>query len=71
MNCNYCSLRLVAEKKATRCRRELCAFWEPGGTVLSGGCVIERLGVDIRRRDLAQYLLELRERLEDTKGAIR
>ena len=62
--CNVCSLRLVAEKKVERCPQERCAFWEPGGAVIPGACMIERLGVDLRRRDLAAYLLELREGLE-------
>jgi hypothetical protein len=68
---SFCSLRLVTERKEELCPRELCAFWEPGGAVLPGGCMIERLGVDVRRRDLAAYLLELRERLAEVKGAFR
>jgi hypothetical protein len=65
INRDYCSLRLVAEKKVEPCPRELCAFWEPGGAVVPGACVIERLGIDARRRDVASFLLELRERLEE------
>jgi hypothetical protein len=71
MNGTYCTLRLAAEKEAGLCPRDLCAFWEPGGAVLAGRCMIDRLGIDIRRRDLAAYLLELRERLEEMKGAQR
>ena len=67
MNCTVCSLRLVAEKKVERCPRELCVFWEPGGAVLAGACVIERLGLDVRRRGVAPFLLELRERLEEVR----
>jgi hypothetical protein len=67
MNGNYCNLRLAAEKKVELCPRDLCAFWEPGGAVLAGGCLIERRGIDVRRLDLAAYLLELRERLEEVR----
>jgi hypothetical protein len=49
------------------CTGERCAFWEPGGAVAAGGCLIERLGVDVRRSDLAAYLLETRERLEQIR----
>lgn len=49
------------------CPQERCAFWESGGAVLEGGCVIERLGVDVRRPDVASYLLDARERLEQAR----
>jgi len=64
MECNYCTLRLVAEKKVERCEQESCAFWESGGAVVRGACLIERLGIDVRRADLAAYLLDVRERLD-------
>jgi hypothetical protein len=59
-----CTLRLAADGQAEPCPRERCAFWEPGGAVIGGNCLIERLGVDLRWADLAAYLLETRERLE-------
>jgi hypothetical protein len=59
-----CKLRLVAQGQAEPCPRELCVFWEPGGAVMPGRCVIDRLGIDFRRADLAAYLLEARDRLE-------
>jgi hypothetical protein len=59
-----CSLRLAAEGRAEACPRETCAYWEPGGAVVEGNCLIERLGVDLRERALAAYLLETRERLD-------
>jgi len=59
-----CMLRLVAQDRSEVCPRERCAFWEPGGAVLEGTCLVERLGVDLRAPDLAAYLLEVRERLE-------
>ena len=46
------------------CTLERCAFWEPGGAVVQGGCVIDRLALDVRRPDVAAYLLEVRERLD-------
>jgi hypothetical protein len=62
-----CTLRLVAHGHAEQCPRERCAFWEPGGAVVGGACLIERLGVDVRRPDLAAYLLETQERLEQAR----
>ena len=62
-----CTLRLVAEGRVEPCPHELCAFWEPGGAVVAGACVIDRLCVDVRRPDLAAYLLEARERLEQAR----
>ena len=59
-----CSLRLAAQRHAELCPRERCAFWEPGGAIVDGACLIERLGVDLAACDLAAYLLETRERLE-------
>jgi hypothetical protein len=59
-----CTLRLVARGQTEVCPRERCAFWEPGGAVLEGNCLVERLGVDRGAPDLASYLLETRERLE-------
>ncbi len=62
-----CTLRLVAQDRTEPCTRERCAFWEPGGAVVEGDCLVKRLGVDVRRPDLAAYLLEARERLEDAR----
>ncbi len=62
-----CTLHLVAQGEPEPCPRERCAFWEPGGAVVEGTCLIERLGVDVGRPDLATYLLETRERLEQAR----
>jgi hypothetical protein len=59
-----CKLRLVAQGQVEPCPRELCVFWEPGGAVVPGACVIDRLAIDVGRADLAAYLLEAREQLE-------
>jgi hypothetical protein len=37
--------------------------------VIGGNCLIERLGVDLGSTGLAAYLLETRERLEQTNLA--
>ena len=63
-----CTLRLSAEARTELCPRERCSFWEAGGAVVEGECVIERLGVDVRRPDLAAYLLEVRERLDGARN---
>src|SRR5256885_17033992 len=63
-----CTLRLVARGETEVCPRERCAFWEPGGAVVEGNCLVERLGVDVGTPDLARYLLETRERLEQARA---
>ncbi len=63
-----CSLRLAAQGVNESCSRQRCSFWEPGGAVAEGGCVIDRLGVDVGRTDLAEYLLDVRDRLEQAKN---
>jgi len=62
-----CMLRFAGQGLVEACTRERCAFWEPGGAVVEGGCVIERLDVDVRRPDLAAYLLETHARLEQAR----
>jgi hypothetical protein len=62
-----CTLRFAAEGQDEPCPRERCAFWEPGGAVVDGSCLIERLGVDLGAPDLAEYLLETRGRLEQVR----
>ena len=63
----HCTLRLAAEGRLEPCPRERCAFWEPGGAVVPGACLLERLAVDLRRPDVAGYLLEARQRLEQAR----
>ena len=62
-----CTLRPPAGHRTEVCPRERCAFWEPGGAVVEGNCLIERLGVDIGTPGLASYLLETRERVEQAR----
>jgi hypothetical protein len=61
-----CTLHLT-EGTIEPCTGDRCAFWEHGGAVAAGGCLIERLGVELRRSDLAAYLLETRQRLEQAR----
>ena len=56
-----CTLRL-AMGVIEACPGERCAFWEPGGAVVEGGCLIERQGVDVRQADLAEYEIRPRPR---------
>jgi hypothetical protein len=63
----HCALRLAVEGKTELCPHERCAFWEPGGAVVAGRCIVDRLGGDVRRPDLAAYLLETRERLDQAR----
>jgi hypothetical protein len=46
------------------CRREECPFWETGGAVLPGGCIVVRSGVDLDRTGVAELLIESRRTLE-------
>jgi hypothetical protein len=61
-----CTLRL-ASGVVEFCQQQRCAFWEEGGAVVEGGCVIERLGQDVRKPDVAGYLIEVRERLDQSR----
>lgn len=42
-----------------------CPFRDQGGAVLPGGCMLERLGVDLKgRSERVEALLKIRRRLE-------
>jgi hypothetical protein len=64
-----CTLRLAASGEVEVCREERCAFWESGGAVLKGNCLVERLGIDLGDKELAVYLLEARERIERARDS--
>jgi hypothetical protein len=64
-----CTLHL-ARGVVEPCTGDRCVFWEPGGAVVRGGCLIQRLGVEVRRPDVASYLLEMRERLEQARDRL-
>jgi hypothetical protein len=59
-----CTIRLAAEGVVEECAPERCGFWEPGGAVVPAGCLIDRLGVDIREPGFASSLLFLRQDLK-------
>ena len=62
-----CRLEELQGRKV-RCPEEKCAFWEPGGAVLQGRCVLH--GIDFSREPgLADWLREFRDGLA-TKNAI-
>jgi hypothetical protein len=56
-----CSLA-SAIGKPEACPEGACPFWEGGGAALGGRCAVEHLGV-VTDPALAQWLLEIRERL--------
>jgi hypothetical protein len=64
-----CGLYAVADGTERPCTREACAFWEHGGAVVPGDCLIERLGIDLEHGDLAAYLLDVRERVEQARDS--
>jgi hypothetical protein len=61
-----CTLQLATDV-VEPCVGKRCAFWEPGGAVVEGGCGIERLGFYFLEPDVARYLLETRQRLEQAR----
>jgi len=69
-----CSLAATVGKPEA-CAEAACPFWDPGGAALGGRCAVEHLGV-VADAALAQWLLEIRERLavassEEEERAIR
>jgi len=50
------------------CPQGACPFWEEGGAALDAACALDRLGLDLERRDVAAYLLELRTQLETARS---
>jgi hypothetical protein len=59
-----CLLR-AAVGQVEICPGASCLFWEEGGAALPGGCLLERLDVDLRGDPAhAAELLALRERLK-------
>jgi hypothetical protein len=62
-----CALRVASRGDAELCTLDECPFWEPGGAIADGGCVVERLGIDLGQPSFAAYLLEVREHLEEVR----
>jgi hypothetical protein len=66
MNQKLCLLEEAVGVTAV-CPEDACPFWDAGGSVLSSGCAIERLGIggELRRApELADWLLSVREQLD-------
>ncbi len=57
-----CRLDALAGQK-TICDENRCVFWEPGGAVLDGGCVFDRVDL-VGRVALVTELHDLRNALE-------
>ncbi len=63
-----CRLQDLANR-VEACPGSACPFWEEGGAVLVGGCVLARLPLELQSKpDLVQYLLELRLGLDRERG---
>jgi hypothetical protein len=62
-----CTIKFAARGEVEICPEERCAFWQSGRAALEGNCHVERLGLDVRDTELAAYLLEVRERLEQAR----
>ena len=56
-----CRLEQV-QGREVRCPEEKCAFWEPGGAVLDGRCVLDEINF-ATEPGLAAWLLEFRDAL--------
>ena len=50
------------EGREVACPEEQCAFWEPGGAVLEGRCVLDEIDF-AREPGLAKWLLDFRNGL--------
>ena len=50
------------------CRRDRCAFWEEGGAIIRPGCALSRIPLDLERAGLADLLLGLRCRIEQSRS---
>jgi hypothetical protein len=50
------------------CTEDQCPFWEAGNDIRSGACISEELDLSARQ-DLAQWLEDLRNQFEASRGA--
>lgn len=50
------------------CPRDRCAFWEEGGAIIRPGCALSRTPLDLERAGIADLLLGLRRRIEQTRS---
>jgi hypothetical protein len=63
-----CSLEEVVGTREA-CPEGACPFWEPGGAALDGRCAFEELDVTADAA-LANWLLEIRERLASSESTV-
>lgn len=63
-----CALHLATGYEEA-CPGPACSFWEQGGAVIAGGCVFERVRLELDARpDVARWLLKLRYDLEHARS---
>ena len=65
---HLCSLEATVGKLAA-CPEGACPFWEPGGAALEGRCAFEALDI-AADATLANWLLEIRERLASSESTV-
>jgi hypothetical protein len=65
---HLCSLEATVGKLAA-CPGGACPFWEPGGAALEGRCAFEALDI-AADATLANWLLEIRERLASSESTV-
>jgi hypothetical protein len=63
-----CSLEATVGKLEA-CPEGACPFWEPGGAALAGRCAFEELDITADAA-LANWLLEIRERLASSESTV-
>lgn len=63
-----CSLAATVGMREA-CLEGACPFWEPGGAALAGRCAFEALYVTVDA-SLANWLLEIRERLASSESTV-
>ena len=64
-----CTLHLSVGREEA-CPGAACLYWDDSGPGFAPGCAIERLPLELRRPDLAEYLLDLRATLEDARSCV-
>jgi hypothetical protein len=65
---HLCSLEAVVGRLEA-CSEGACPFWEPGGAALGGRCAFEQLDI-MADAALANWLLEIRERLASSESTV-
>ena len=55
--------------QAGACTRHLCPFWEEGGAVIRPGCALSRTPLDLDGAGVADHLMGLRRRIQQSVSA--